>query len=148
MIGEPSAAGLQWRDTGILVLKQVFGGQTMASFPVITVRLDPKAGVWDLYSGSRQVADNVALAKPGSTDANAGKFLVRPGNGRAWLCGLVQTEDNPLFEDTNGNGIDDAFEREKKGGLLPASLTPAERAAAAKEWRETARTQRSQAWLI
>lgn len=150
MIGEPAGAGggLKWREAGINVMTRIYGGETMAALPVLTVRLDPKAGVWDLYSGSTQVADNIVLAKTAGSDANNGNFIVRAGKGRAWMCGLVQTGDNPLFGDANGNGIDDEFERTKKGGLLPSTLTPAQRASAAKEWRETARTQRYEAWLI
>lgn len=148
MIGEPVAGALTWREAGIHIPPQVFGGANMVALPVLTIRLDPRAGVWDLYRGSTQVADSLPLSKTTGSDPNHGNFLVRAGKGRVWLCGLVQTEDNPLFDDANGNGIDDEFERTKQGALLPSNLTATQRAAVAKEWREAVATQMYEAWLI
>lgn len=150
MVGEPKAdsSGIKWRSLGLHIVQQTFGGQPMVSLPVLTVRLDPKEGVWDLYSGSTQVADNIRLVSTSASDANARNFLVRTGDGKAWLCGLVQANENPLFEDANDNGIDDDFERNKKGALLTSTLTPAQRATAAKEWRDSTRNQRQEAWLL
>lgn len=148
MIGESVSGTVRWREAGIHVPVRRFGGANMVALPVLTVRLDQKAGTWDLYGGATQLADNIALTKTTGADANHGNFLVRAGKDRAWLCGLVQTGGNPLFDDANGNGIDDDFERVKKGGLLPASLTAAQRAEAAKEWRDLVRAERYEAWLI
>jgi hypothetical protein len=50
--------------------------------------------------------------------------------------GLVQSDDHPLYADTNANGVDDQFEQTKKGRLQSASATSADRKALAAEWRE------------
>lgn len=150
IVGEPKqdSSGLKWRSLGIHILQQTFGGQSMVSLPVLTVRLDRKDGVWDLYSGSTQIADNIALAKTTDADASVGSFVVRTGDGKAWVCGLVQADENPLFEDTNGNGIDDDFERTKKGALLAPTTSAAERASTAKEWRDSTRQKHQAVWLL
>lgn len=141
MVGEPGAEGLQWRPVGLHFNLDTYRGRSLADLPVLTVRLDPTAGIWDLYFGSRQLADGLAL-NPGD-----GRFLVHAGSDGAWVCGLVQSADNPLFEDANGNGIDDAFEREKLGQLLARDANSAARSDAAKQWRDYARTHPPAAWL-
>jgi hypothetical protein len=148
MIGESEGGSLKWREAGMHVPKQIFGGASLVALPVLTIRLDAKAGVWDLYNGSQQIADNIPLAKTSGVDPNHGRFLIRAGKDRAWLGGLVLADENPLFADTNRNGIDDEFEVAEKGGLLPANLTATQRTAAAKEWREAVRKHRYEAWLI
>jgi hypothetical protein len=148
MIGESTPEGPKWREAGLHVQCQTYGGGEMAPFPVLTVRLDPGAEVWDLYAGPRQLADNISLPKTKGGETPPDHFLVRAGQGKTWLCGLVQTTDNPLFEDSNGNGIDDDFERSKKGALLPANLPVAQRAATAKEWRDSATARPPEAWRV
>jgi hypothetical protein len=42
-------------------------------------------------------------------------------------------DENPIYEDANG--IDDAFERHKRGALLSASASVPERKLLAQEWK-------------
>ena len=146
MEGEPFGEGVQWRPVGLHAPLDLYGGRSLAAMPVLTVRLDPAGGVWDLYFGGRQVADGLKLFPDSAADSSAGKFLVQGGEAGALICGLVQSVENPLFEDANGNGVDDAFERAKKGGLLPRGASPEDRRALAREWREETRLHPPPAW--
>jgi hypothetical protein len=63
---------------------------------------------------------------------------VKAGANGAWVCGLVLADENPLFVDANANGIDDAFEKEKRGGtLLAANATTTDRTALAAQWKSS-----------
>ena len=51
------------------------------------------------------------------------------------MLGLVMSDENPLFEDENENGIDDRFERQRRAGTLLARNSPAVlRSALARDW--------------
>jgi hypothetical protein len=145
MIGQGDSGGIKWREAGIHIPQHIYGGAQMAQLPVLTIRFDPKGDVWDLYTESVQVADGIPLDKTGM---NAGKFLVRAGKSKAWICGIVQSDENPLFDDVNANGIDDEFERTKKGALLPENLAAGERASLAKEARVFVQAHPSEAWYL
>jgi hypothetical protein len=147
MVGEPTATGLTWRPTGQHVHISTFGGARMAALPVLTARIDSSTGAWDLYAGDRIIAESVALAQTSSTDTNPKRLSVRAGKGTTWVCGIVQSNQNPLFEDVNDNGIDDSFEKHKKGGLL-SDVTREQRSFAIKEWRESSRSERKAAWIL
>lgn len=145
--GEGTPEGLVWKSASLHVSLDVYGGQSLATLPVLTVRLDPKAGVWDLYAGSRLVFANIALLS-GAKPADANKFILRGGTAGAWLVGLVQSDENPIFEDANRNGIDDAFELEQGGQLLAATASKADRGALAERWKADSFQKRQDAWLI
>ena len=114
-----SAAGtLAWKSLNVHVSTGKYGGKHFAALPTLTVALDPAAGFWHLYSGSRLLADHLPLI---SDKRDNRQFTVKAGTEGAWVCGLVLADENPLYEDANFNGIDDAFERQKLGALLPAN---------------------------
>ena len=74
----------------------------------LTVRLDEPRGIWDLYEEDRPIAARIGLG----AGASAGIFTVTSrGPGPTLLDELLLSERNPLFEDADGDGIDDAFER-------------------------------------
>ena len=52
-------------------------GQNLAALPTLTVQLDPAAGVWHLFSGSRLLADNLPLIAAKSNDR---QFTVTAGS--------------------------------------------------------------------
>lgn len=145
--GEGTPEGLVWKSANLHVPLDVYGGQSLATIPVLTVRLDPKAGVWDLYSGSRLVFANIALL-PGAKPADTNKFLVRGGIAGAWITGLVQSDENPLFEDANRNGIEDAYELEQGGKLLAAGTSTTDRGALAEKWKTDSALKVPDAWLL
>ena len=64
---------------------------------------------------------------------------MRAGGEGAWLTGLVMADENPLYEDANANGIDDAFEKQQRGAILAATASVAERQLLAQEWKDAQR---------
>jgi len=120
-----------WRSLSVHLPFERYEGKMLAALPVITVRLDPSAGVFDIYSDARLLADNLPL----SSNPGARRFVLTPGPSGAWITGLVQSDENPLYEDSNDNGIDDQFEQRKKGRLLVSNASISDRKQLAQEWR-------------
>lgn len=127
-----SAGGtLQWKSLNVHVATGKYGGKAFSALPTLTVRLDPTAGVWDVFSGSRLLADNLPLI-PARRENR--QFTVKAGTQGAWVIGLVLADENPLYEDANGNGVDDVLERQRLGALLPVNATLPARQQLAKDW--------------
>ncbi len=144
MIGEPQPAGLHWKEAGVFIRSETYGGAAMATLPVLTVRLDPGAGVWELYSyGNLSSAGNPLANASGSR-----RFVARAGKQGAWVCGLVLADDNPLFDDANANGIEDSFERRKRGVLLSAFTPSFERKALVEQWGQFVRSRPQPVWVV
>ena len=136
MFDDSTLGTLQWKSFNLHLGSGRYEGKTMAALTTLTVRLDPGTGTWDLYSGSRLLADHMPLIVAKNPDR---RFVLRAGNEGAWLTGLVFADENPLYEDANANGIDDAFERQARGALLPAN-TPIElQRLLAQEWKAAQR---------
>jgi len=134
----------QWQSLSLNLPLERYGGQPMASIPVLTVRLDPAAQLFDVFLGARQLADNLPL----DAAKDQRRVTLIAGEAGAWLAGVVQSDENPLYEDANANGIDDAFEQSKRGTLLAATATRAERKALAAGWRTHQRTARPPALFV
>jgi hypothetical protein len=138
MYDDPTNGTLTWQPLNYHFPLASYGGKPMAAVPVLTVALDPAAGVWHLYGGSRLIADHLPLI-PATKDS--GKFTLTAGHDGAWLCGLVLADENPLYEDANHNGIDDAFERTQNGGALLAETASLRvRQLLAQQWKAAQRT--------
>ena len=136
MFDDSATGALQWRPLNFHVSTGSYGGKNFATPPTFTVRLDPASGVWDLFSGSRIIADNLPLI---AAKRDSRQFTVKAGLEGAWVVGLVFSDENPLYEDANANGIDDAFERSTRGALLAADTPAALRSALAQEWKTAQR---------
>jgi hypothetical protein len=136
MFDEPGNGGLQWRSLGFHVPIGKFDGEHMVSLPLLTVHLDPEAGVWSLCAGMRLVADNLPLISGPGIQHN---FTLKAGKAGAWVGLLVMSDENPLYVDDNANGIDDVFERQRRGMLLAKNANLAERKSLAEEWRTSQR---------
>jgi len=132
MYDSASSGALQWRSLGMVMKAEPHGGQMLAPLPVLTVRLDPVQNVWDLYSDARLLAHNLPLI---AALKNSVKITVKAGIDGAWVCGLVLADENPLYEDSNENGIDDRFEQQQRGGLLAKNASLLERKFLADQWR-------------
>lgn len=127
-----------------LVKTEQHDGALLAALPVVTVRLDPAAGVWDLYLFERLVAANLPMVV-GDTERS---FALHAGPLGAWLCGLVLSEDNPLYVDENANGIEDEFEVNATGALLSAALPPEERMRVVDRWQDSVRGIEIKGWAV
>ena len=146
LLGTPPAVGAPARELGDLVKIETHGTAALAALPVITVRLDPAKGVWDLYFFQRLMAEDLPLADLKGSDK---KFALHAGAQGAWLCSLVDSDDNPLFIDANHNGIDDKFEKAQPGGaLLPATATAAQRTQLAQVWKASQKAANVPPWRI
>ena len=122
-------------------------GADLVALPVLTLRLDPSAGVWDLFAFHRLVADDVPL--PAAKGAR--EFSLKPGAQGAWVLNLVISDENPLFLDANNNGIDDAFEKAQPSTgnkLLAANATAPQRTQLAQTWKTAQKTANVPAWKI
>jgi len=137
MVDDTSAGAAEWKELNLHVLFQKYEGRLLAALPILTVRLDAAAGIWDLFSGASLVAENLPLF---ANKSDARDFVVKAGSSGAWVLGLVMSDENPLFEDENENAIDDVFEKQKQFGRLLAKNAPAAlRSQLAREWINTQR---------
>ena len=144
VLEESTPAGVKWRELGLHSPLEQYDTRALAAFSVLTLRLDPANSVFDLYQGSRLVADHL----PYQSGKDNRQVTIYGGDAGAMINGLVQSDENPLYEDTNANGIDDRFEQQKKGRLLAANTPAADRKALIKDWRESQRTQRPAALFV
>ena len=138
VVADPAVtSGSPWLRLALHVPFQKYEDRLLGSFSVLTVRLDPVSNSWDLYMGTHMLAEDLPL---NPTSKNA-QFIVHAGEAGAMLNGLVQSDENPLYQDANANGIDDAFENAKRGRLLTASDTKASRKELIQQWRDHQRTE-------
>jgi hypothetical protein len=107
----------------------------LAPLPVLTLRIDPEAGMWDVYSGARLLAHGLPLIAANRADR---RIILKAGTDGAWISGVVLADDNPLYDDANENGIDDRFEYQQRGGPLPSGAI-VERGLVADQWRSAQR---------
>ena len=136
MFDDSATGTLQWKALNFHMGTNGYGGKALVALPTLTVRLDPVTSTWDLFSGSRLLADNLPLIAAKKDDR---RFVVRAGTEGAWVTGLVMADENPLYEDANANGIDDVFERQTRGVLLTANATLADRQFLAQQWKDAQR---------
>ncbi len=111
----------------------LFSGARMAPLNIITMKVDQRTNTWAIWFRDMLVADNIAIA-PNARRGN--QICITPGKGGAWLCGLVVSAENPLFEDANDNAIPDAFEMEILGSLLEDGASEQTLAALRAGWFE------------
>ncbi len=137
MFDDSTTGTLQWKALNYRVSTAKYDGKLLAPLPTLTVRLDPTTSTWDLYSGSLLLADNLPMI---AARREQRQFSVRAGSEGAWLTGLVMADENPLYEDANANGIDDAFEKNSRGALLAADTPAVVRPALAQQWKAAQRT--------
>lgn len=135
MYDDNSGTAPEWKSLNLYFQTDKYKGKDLAALPVITIRMDPSAGVWDLFAGSWLMADNLPLPRVSS----ASQFRLRAGSGGAWIMGLVQSDENPLFVDTNANGVDDTFESRQPSGLLPAATSISARKSLVQSWKSSQR---------
>ncbi len=144
VLDETTPAGVNWRELGLHAPLEQYDARSLASFSVLTLRLEPANGVFDLYQGSRLVADHL----PYNSGKDNRQVTIYGGDAGAMINGLVQSDENPLYEDANANGIDDRFEQQKNGRLLAANIPAADRKALIKDWRDSQRTARPAALFV
>ena len=145
MFDNSTAGSLAWKSLNVHVSTGKYSGKNFAALPTLTVALDPAADCWHLYSGSRLLADHLPLI---TAKRDNRQFTVKAGTEGAWVCGLVLADENPLFDDANFNGIDDVFERQKLGALLPANAAIPTRQQLAQDWKAAQRAKAPPALFV
>jgi hypothetical protein len=145
MFDDSITGTLQWKSVNFHVGAEKYDGKNLVPLPTLTVRLDPEAGTWDIYSGSRLLADNLPLIEAKKNDR---RINIRAGSEGAWITGLVLADENPIYEDANANAIDDRFEISQRGALLPAGASKSERQLLAQQWRDSQRVKLPQAFFV
>ena len=145
MFDHSTAGTLAWKPLNVHVSTGKYGGKSLVALPTLTVALDSAAGFWHLYSGNRLLADHLPLI---AAKRDHRQFTVKAGTEGAWVCGLVLSDENPLYEDANVNGSDDAFERQKYGALLPAGAAIPTRQQLAQEWKAAQRAKAPPALFV
>ncbi len=107
MYDDSATGALKWKASNVHVSTGKYSGRNFAALPTLTVAIDPTAGYWHLYSRSRLLADHLPLI---AAKRDNGQFTLKAGIEGAWITEVVLADENPLYEDANANGIDDAFE--------------------------------------
>jgi hypothetical protein len=77
-VDEASSGGPKWRLLAVHVPLEKHAGNLLAPFIVLTVRLDPAHGVWDLYDGASLLAEDLPLDPP-VTLRSSSSARARPG---------------------------------------------------------------------
>ena len=74
----------------------------------LTVRLDAAAGIWDLYQDDQPIGADIGLgAEPFAAIVN----IDSRGQAETLIDEVMISDENPLFEDADGDGVSDDFER-------------------------------------
>jgi hypothetical protein len=97
-----------WKQLGYRVPLQSYDGRKLAQLPLLTLQLDRDKGTWDVFSGYVRVA--VGLPLDTGKKALKQGLSVKAGSAGLWICGLVSSDENPLVEDINRDGVDDGLE--------------------------------------
>ena len=105
-IGHASEGAIEWINTGNSFSME------QNDWLHLTVRLDPPAGIWDLYQDDQPIGADIGLgAEPFAAIVN----IESRGPVETLVDEVLISEENPLFEDADGDGISDAFERSVGG---------------------------------
>lgn len=118
------------------VLLMLFGGARMATLDIVTVKVDRRSGTWDMWFRDSLVAADMPLADR----QGASQISITAGKAGAWLCGLICSDENPLFEDANDNTVPDDFERKMLDSLLSQDASEQSRTTLRLAWREERRS--------
>lgn len=147
-VADTATAGSPLRALPEFIRIETHDKAALAALPVLTVRLDPKEKVWDLYSFNRLVAEDLPLATAPARGNLKKEFSLTAGRAGASIHSLVSSDENPLFDDRNGNGIDDKFERMKRAHLLDQDNTTADRTKMAHDWKAHQAATKVKPWSI
>jgi hypothetical protein len=146
---DPAYAAIEAEGTDTTINHEtpwlLFGGARMAAFNIVTVKVDRKAGTWAMWFRDMLVAVDMPIS---SQRGEAGRFQITAGKAGAWVCGLVCSDENPLFEDANDNTVPDDFEQEILGKLLSADAAEQSQAILKMAWREERMTRRPSEFVL
>lgn len=146
LLGDSPSPGGSARDVGRLIGLEKFSGSPLASLPLLTLRIDPAAKTWDAYLFDQIVGSDIPLGQVGGGASK--KLTLHAGSQGALLSGLIISDENPLFLDANGNGIDDRFEKQANGSLLAANAPSTARSTLLSQWKTEQAKTPTKAWAV
>lgn len=111
----------------------LFDGARMAGLEIVTVKVDRRAGTWAMWFRDFLVLADMPLGDP---RGGPSRIEITAGKAGAWLCGLVCSDENPLFEDANDNTVPDDFEQAALGWLLDERASAQTRTTLKAAWLE------------
>ena len=111
----------------------LFGGARMAGLEIVTVKVNRQAGTWAMWFRDFLVAVDMPLT---DQRGGPGRIEITAGKAGAWLCGLVCSDENPLFEDSNDNTVPDDFEQAVLGRLIEENAQKETQTALRRAWLE------------
>jgi len=97
--------GAGWVSTGIHIPLEQYSEERLAALPIVTIRHDPAREQWDSFFGTRRILGNMPIA---SKDRSNWKIDFQGGADGILITGLVQSRENPFFEDREARGVPDA----------------------------------------
>ncbi len=134
MVGYPKDNAIEWMSLMHDVELRPYSGQLMGTLAIVTICTDTESGRWSLTTVDRLAAYDLPL---GSIDPTAPRKLsVRTGPAGAWVCGVASSDENPVFEDVNHNGVRDSFEMKMLGAILDHKASREARERLIHLWKE------------
>jgi hypothetical protein len=109
----------------------LYNGRRMAPLSIVTIQVNRKSHTWSIWFRDMLLASDIPLE---TQTHSIEDFEVVAGKGGVWLCGLVNSSENPLFEDFNDNAVPDEFEEKTLGRKLEGDATSAAKNSLRKEW--------------
>ncbi|MFZ5493734.1 MAG: hypothetical protein ACOZE5_00165 [Verrucomicrobiota bacterium] len=116
VVGYPKGDTIEWMPLLLDVPVRNYSGQPMGTLAIVTICTDTESGRWSITTVDRLAAHDLPL---GPLDTAGPRVLtVKTGASGAWVCGVASSDENPVFEDVNHNGVRDSFEIKLLGAPL------------------------------
>ncbi len=142
--GTPQDDGIKWMPLEHEVPLVPFSGRLLASLDVITIKVDHTSGTFALWSRDTLIVADAPVELKRRLDG----FEVTTLGDVAWLCGLVFSDENPVYQDDNDNCIPDSFELAQMGGLFDPHSKREELADARNAWLKWRQSQPPSQYVI
>lgn len=133
VVGYPKDDAIEWVSLDHHVGLRPYGGQPMGTLAVITICTDTESRQWSILLLDQVAAYDLPL---GQVEPGAPRVLsVKAGPSGAWVCGVANSDENPVFDDGNHNGVRDSFETTLLGAPLARHASRRDRDALVNLWK-------------
>jgi hypothetical protein len=134
MVGYRKTKEIEWMSLLHDVELRPYLGQLMGTLAIVTICTDTEYGRWSISLCDRLAAQDLPLDP---VDARGPRVLsVKSGAAGAWVCGLASSDENPVFEDANHNGVRDNFEMKVLSAPIKRDASRETRDALVRAWKE------------
>jgi hypothetical protein len=105
----------------------------MGTLAMVTICTNTESRQWSITLVDRLAAYDLPL---GPVALGAPRMLsVKAGAAGAWVCGVASSDENPVFDDVNHNGVRDSFETKMLGAPLGRNASRQDRDALMHLWK-------------